>query len=336
MAAIGLPSFAHLTADLGEDWPYVVYRFTWRFGSQAAFLFVFLSGFMVAGPLMAKLKTEAMPTARVFFTKRLRRIVPIAFGAVLFTALLDALSRTVFNAERLYQGSYAYDMIEATSWTNLVGNLLFLQPVFVDAFGSNGPLWTLGYIVQYYAIGWAFCKFYSKNKILGLIALIFALTAMALASAEWAVLLVSWLGGGLARQISTPKLLRVPFMLLGAAIFVASNLASPLLSAALSIPVGFLVTQAIMHGPAVPRLATNTWLRKVSNDSYVIYAVHHPVLMSVWVVLFGGAVGSNPRFLLYVAASGVAVLAASVILTKLVNRLVAERVSAAGRKGKSP
>ena len=319
MAAIALPNVSQLSSEFAENWPSIAFRLIWRFGAQAAFLFVFLSGFMVAGPLLASTRVGQVPCARTFFAKRLLRIVPVSVGAVLLTALLDTMSRLSPGAEALYRNSYAYDMVAAFSWTNFIGNVLFLQPVGVDSFGSNAPLWTLGYIVQYYILGWLLCKIYVSSRLLALIGMILFFVLMAYVHAEWAVLFIAWLSGGIARHSHVPKRLVVPFFLLGCVLFVMSNLAGALVAAASSVAIGFLLTMVIRHLPAVHHLPSGGWLRRLSNDSYAIYAVHHPVLISIYAVVFLGAAGPNFRFFLYVAVSLVMAMLTTLTLKGLVN-----------------
>lgn len=324
MAAIALPSVPQLAIDVVQNWPSLLFRLTWRFGSQAAFLFVFLSGFMVAGPLLESIRQGRVPLARNYFSKRLQRIVPISIGAVLITALLDTASLMSPGAEALYRSSQAYDMVEEFNWTNFIGNLLFLQPLVVDSFGSNGPLWTLGYIVQYYIVGWLLCRIYVTSRSLALIILALSLVLMAAVRVEWTVLFISWLTGGLARHIHVSKCLCLPFLLVGALLFILSNLANTTVSAASSIVIGFLLTLAVRHLPALTRLARGNWLRRLSNDSYAVYAFHYPVLMAVFSCIFSGSAGPNLRFFLYVVVSILMTILATIFLKTLAHTISLE------------
>ncbi len=332
MGAVALPSAHQLATDVAQHWPSITFRLIWRFGPQAAFLFVFLSGFMVAGPLLTSTREGKAPSARAYFSKRLHRIVPISVCAVLLTALLDIVSRFSPGACVFYYNGYAYDMVAAFNWTNFIGNLLFLQPVLVDSFGSNGPLWTLGYIVQYYILGWILSKIYVSSRLLALIMLVLCLGLMANARAEWAVLFLSWLSGGVARHTHVSKRLFVPFLLLGCLLFVVSNIMDALASAASSIAIGFLLTMALRHLPAVRRLDMGGGLRRLSNESYAIYAVHHPVLMSIYAVVFLGAAGPNLRFFLYVAVSLVLTMVATITLNGLVGLMTIKKSGLIGSR----
>lgn len=319
MAALALPDLSYLTSDLLQTWPEAFFRLAWRFGPQAAFLFVFLSGFMVAGPLFDDLQAGRVMAAHEFFSKRMRRIAPVAICAVLLTAVIDALSHTAPGAEELYRHSYFYDMISAFNITSFLGNLLFLQPIAVESFGSNGPLWTLGYIVQYYVLGWVFCWAFNRFGSVALLGLFIALLLMSLVRAEWAILFIAWLTGGVTRRLDLRLSPRLSLLCLVAAtaIFVLSNLAPPLAAAAASIPIGMLLTGGALPFFHLPSLFTPAWLRGLSNNSYTLYAIHHPVLMSVYAVGFEGRAGMGLSFALYVLVAGVSTL----VISELAGRI---------------
>lgn len=312
MSAIALPSFSQLASDPTQNWLAIIFRLFFRFGAEAAFLFVFLSGFMVAGPLFACTRVGQVPSASNFFSKRLLRIFPISLGALILTVLLDSVSLLTPGGVEIYRTSYAYDMVEAFNWTNLIGNLLFLQPILVDSFGSNGPLWTLGYIFQYYILGWLFCKTFVTSKNIALILLVFLVTFMAAVRAEWAILFISWLSGGIARNVYVSKRQVVPFLLIGFLLFIVSNRVGTLISACISIVIGFFLTMSLRHLPVIRCLNKGSILRRVSNESYAIYAVHHPALMLIYAVGFLGSINTSLRFFLYVSVS----LVFAVIVTK--------------------
>ncbi|WP_255731624.1 acyltransferase [Phaeobacter sp. B1627] len=315
MAHIALPNMSQLFNDLEQTWPEVMFRLAWRFGPQAAFLFVFLSGFMVAGPLIEHMQQGRVPAARDFFKRRMLRIAPIAIGAILLTAGIDALSRLAPGAEALYRQGYAYDLVSTFTLQNFFGNLLFFQPIFVDSFGSNGPLWTLGYIVQYYILGWIFCWAFARIGPKAVIGLVAALVLMSLVRAEWAVLFIAWLAGGLTRGLGGrhSKVSRLCLIAAGV-LFVLSNLLPPLMAAVASIPVGMLLAGGALPHVSLPSWSTPLWLRRLSNESYTIYAIHHPVLVSTYVLGFQGHAGQGQEFALYVATSGLAVALVSVLL----------------------
>ena len=315
ISGIALPTIPELWIDSEHNWPLIFFRIIWRFGAQAAYLFIFLSGFMVAGPLLANISKRQKFTAQEFFSRRLRRIFPIAAVAVFLTALLDTLARAFPGAEEFYHRSYAYDMFAAFNWVNFVGNLLFLQPIAVDSFGSNGPLWTLGYIVQYYVIGWILFSILKRNQLFAITSLLLTLTIMSAIDIEWSLLFLAWVAGGISRHLFIPKRLTSAFLLSGIIFLISSNIFH---SIALIIPSGFFLTVALHNSSAVPSILSGSWLRKISNDSYTIYATHHPVLMCIYAIVFSGAASTNLLFSLYFVIAFVAVLGVSIAVNKLV------------------
>jgi peptidoglycan/LPS O-acetylase OafA/YrhL len=315
-AAIALPSVPDLMAEGNIRLPEIAYRFTMRFGPQAAYLFVVLSGVMVGGGLVAALRDGILPSARAFFRKRMNRILPISVLAVLATAFLDILAIHFFGKEGVYQHANAYDMVAALTWPNFFGNLLFLQPVVTPAFGSNGPLWTLGYIVQFYVVAWILARLYLKSRIAAILLLLGVLVGMCLVKPEWSVLFIGWLVGGFARFLA-PKRRLAPFALVSfVTIFVASNLAPPLVSALLSIPVGILVIFWAKSTSWGLPVGWRAGLRSLSSETYAIYAVHYPVAIFWFALALGTPATNSGTFFLYVLGSIIAVTAASVLISK--------------------
>ena len=320
MAAIALPNIPELSADMAKNWPYIAFRMIWRFGSQSAFLFVFLSGFMVAGPMMADALHGKMQSLREFSSRRLLRIAPVAVVAVFLTAVLDTVAHNVPGAVLFYEKGYAYDMAAAFNWPNFFGNLLFLQPVAVDSFGSNGPLWTLGYIVQYYLLGWLLCRFFQANRWLSFALLACALGTMWRVKPEWALLFVTWWVGGISRAASPGNRWSGWLLVPAFGLFVLSNLLAPLASAGLGIVVGVLFAMSFKSLPEFAHSVGLNSIRKISNNSYAVYAIHHPILMLVYSCMFVGAVHADARFFLYVLVATAIVWISSVATNVLIDK----------------
>lgn len=326
LAAISLPPVSELLRDGGRDWFLAAYRLAWRFGPQSAYLFVFLSGFMVAGSLLQRAQSnEALPFAP-FLRRRLRRLWPIAAAALILTLLIDKWALGFPGVTALYRNGYAYDMVAAINPSSFVGNLFFLQPIVVPAFGSNGPLWTLGYIAQYYVLGWCLARAWASNRVLGALAVICLLLAMAVVRPEWAVLFVGWLIGGWSRTLLISRRSQRLALVVGCAAFVGSSLVPPLWSAGLSILVGVLLTQGIK---ILPPFGAGAKLRKSANESFVVYAVHYPVILAVYSVIFRADARSLSDFALLVAVSVVAVAVSSLVVSRVVS--VAMQIRSKGK-----
>ena len=125
-------------------WRFVV---NYAFGRQAVIGFFVMSGFLVGGPVLARLKSEK-PFLRAYFVHRIVRIYMVVIPAFVLTFAFDAIGRNIFP---LNYGAYAafeghYDP------RYILTNLLNLQGVIATPYGSNGPLWSVGYEFWYYMV----------------------------------------------------------------------------------------------------------------------------------------------------------------------------------------
>lgn len=328
-AMIALPNMGYLQHAVSGMWPEMLYRLLTRFGPQAAYLFIFLSGVMVAGNLFAGLRDSGtVPSFLSFMRRRSKRLVPVTLLSILLTALLDWMACVPLGLTEVYRDGLQSDLTQSFTPVAFMGTLFFLQPIVVDAFGSNGPLWTLGYIFQFYVLGWIFCRLFLASRICGSIAMLFGVAVMGFLRPEWAILFLVWIIGGMVRLIpfSWPAF---PTLLTATLIMILSNLLPALVSATLSCVVGMLFV-AGLRGMRRPLGAISApLLRQISNGSFVLYAVHFPVMMFVFAVFFGGIQHTGIQF----AAFLVSGLIAAITISWLVALLAAKAESLAlGRK----
>ena len=134
-----LRGFAALYVFLGHLLPSVMpahplLAMPFRFGQEAVILFFLISGFVI----YYSCENNSDKSFFRYFTARLKRIYPI------------------FLLSLLLAGSSNPDA-DATSWRNLVGNLLMLQDfdylkpgVWFNVFAGNDPLWSLSYEWWFY------------------------------------------------------------------------------------------------------------------------------------------------------------------------------------------
>lgn len=303
LAAIALLSVPDLVSQGAGRTPEIAFRLVVRFGGQAAYLFVLLSGVMVGGGLIASIRDGSIPTAATFFRKRMSRILPISVLAVLLTGALDLLATGPLDKAEIYRHAYAYDMVAALNWPNFFGNLFFLQPVVTAAFGSNGPLWTLGYIVQFYVVGWVLARVWLKSPLIAAMMLLAVLACMATIKPEWSVLFVGWIVGALARFLPPMPKAAVGVLVFAVAIFIGSNVVPPLISAALSILVGVLIVLWVKSTSLNLPTKWSGGLRIISNETYAVYAVHHPTAMFIFALLLGEPASSTASFATYLVVA---------------------------------
>ena len=125
----------------------------WRFavnyayGRQAVIGFFVMSGFLVGGPVLARLKSEK-PFLRTYIVHRIVRIYMVVIPAIALTFAFDTIGRALFppnyGAYAAFEGHYDPRYI--------LTNLLNLQGVIATYYGSNGPLWSVGYEFWYYMV----------------------------------------------------------------------------------------------------------------------------------------------------------------------------------------
>ncbi|MCA1469235.1 acyltransferase [Bradyrhizobium sp. IC3195] len=279
--ALFLPTMQLLLIAPTQNVSDILLKLLFRFGPQSAYIFVFLSGLLVGGTLLFEFRQGRVPRATDFARSRLFRLLPTAIVALLLTAVFDGFGLLAMHKLDLYRNVLGHDAVAAFTVTNFLGTLLFLQPTFVDAFGSNGPLWTLGYIAQFYFCGFAILKLAQLNLQLAATVTVGSTLAFGYVRPEWSILFVVWVTGACLRNLSLSQLSKPSALFLaGFALVVFANVLPPLLSAVTSCAAGALFSLGARCSQQIIFKA-GTFLRSVANESYTIYAVHFPALVFV-------------------------------------------------------
>jgi peptidoglycan/LPS O-acetylase OafA/YrhL len=132
------------------------YFFT-GFGHLAVIIFFVLSGFLICrGIAIAHSKDRW--SWKIYLTNRMTRLWLVLFPALIFTLLWDKIGILLTDSnfykgvlfDHYNSGPMAKDAND--SLLTFIGNLLFLQTIYVSTYGSNGPLWSLAYEFWYYII----------------------------------------------------------------------------------------------------------------------------------------------------------------------------------------
>jgi peptidoglycan/LPS O-acetylase OafA/YrhL len=115
------------------------------FGREAVIGFFVMSGFLVGGAVLGRINSEK-PFLFDYLVHRIVRIYMVVIPAILLTGVFDTVGRTLFppdyGAYPVFEGHYEPRFI--------LTNLLNLQGVIATHFGTNGPLWSIGYEFWYY------------------------------------------------------------------------------------------------------------------------------------------------------------------------------------------
>ena len=247
-------------------------------GREAAFQFVFISGFFSAQGLFSS-KPDTTFVNRV--NKRLSRLYPVIVIALLLTIMLDYIGMNYVYADIYYFNNLNLNVVNHNGVVMFLGNLLSLQPTFCATFGSNGPIWTIGYLVQFYVITCIILQLNISNIIFNyMLCLFFALLIGVIFKFEFCLLYLLWLLGLYFRTQYHRITLNIPawiaFFIIMIVLFLSklggyyvSVLFSPILAGILlvlskkSISIKFFLAHDF---------------RKNSNFYFVLYLIHMPVL----------------------------------------------------------
>jgi peptidoglycan/LPS O-acetylase OafA/YrhL len=275
-------------------------------GHQAVIVFFILSGFLVGSTVLAQ-NGDGRWDFRGYFTRRLVRLYTVLVPGLLLTAAWDGLGLHLFGAEGLYGGHLAAphltmpDVRVTLSLRYFLGNLAFLQHLFIAPFGTNGPLWSLSYEFWAYLLfpllvraGVAATTGAARAALLLLAALILSAGGFKLD-----LYFCVWLmGAGLAawfRSATLPErsagvqalgwLVFVLAVLLGRSSKLSDWYADPLLGAATAVLLGLTLRGDARPSPVrAPSARAAAWL---AGFSYTLYVAHYPVLSFLFVSMGG-------------------------------------------------
>lgn len=126
-----------------------------RFGHVAVLAFFLVSGYAIHYRQAARLAAgdRSALSWRRYALRRARRLYPPLIAALLITFAFDQIGAHIdpaFYAARLPADLNLGWAVRPDSLSGLVGTLLFVQGVFLPAFGTDIPLWSLAYEAFFY------------------------------------------------------------------------------------------------------------------------------------------------------------------------------------------
>ncbi|MEP1143706.1 MAG: acyltransferase family protein [Henriciella sp.] len=183
-------------------------RTFFRFGELSAYLFVILSGHFIVANCIERIKSRVDFKLINYARRRANRVFFVSALCVCLTFIFDLIGFGISG------NTYPYDhpaiinySISPDSIREFIGNLLFLQPLFVDPMGTNGPLWTIGYIVQFYIV-FGVMQLTKRERLVHVSASIIFLIMFQF-SEEWALLFFAWYVPGAIRGAQNRLLLTI-------------------------------------------------------------------------------------------------------------------------------
>lgn len=264
-----------------------------RFGTQAVVLFFVISGFLVGGSVLRKVRADRF-IARSYTIDRLSRL-----GVVLIPAIIWSVA--------WQQAGYGMACVAPDGWLTVLGNVLSLQNLgFVEPLCNNHPLWSLSSEVWFYLVGPALLLILIGGKRGGVLAVLLAamvLGAFGLrANHETPYFgLLLWLAGlapwfvTLRLRPAVPALALLLVLALSRTPFVGTQAVKDIL-------ITLCFTALLCTDPARWNRPMARFGHGFAAFSYSLYLVHMPVVQAIRVAL-GKALPIDSAFS-YVAYAG--------------------------------
>ena len=273
------------------------FYFTTGLGHQAVMIFFAMSGFLVGGKALSDMLSQNFIWSR-YLLRRLTRLWLVIVPTLLLTLLFDRIGLSLTNGIG-YDGRY-YELFASGprsladldhSIPAMLGNLAFLQTIYVPPFGSNGPMWSLANEFWYYIVfplaAWLLL---TRASVAGRVTGSFVLVALVIVLPFW--LLeggIIWSAGAAAawcsRRLCLTGLFRSNVTRAGAiALLVTGLIVSkvPALNIG-DLGLGLIVALALPILAHLPSLggAYSKAARALSEISYSLYLTHFPFLTMI-------------------------------------------------------
>jgi peptidoglycan/LPS O-acetylase OafA/YrhL len=311
-----------------------LWTFVCGFAHYAVVIFFVLSGFLVGGKLLRDVREARAFDAPKYLVERVTRIYVVLVPVLLMTALADSPGSHLFADTTVYS---SIDLQTRLSGLTLMGNLANLQNIFVDPFGTNGPLGTLANEFWYYMTApLLLAPWMRLKRWVGLALFLTGLALLVLFSVrmpDHVSGFVLWCIGASGAVIRRP-IIRRPVFAIAVFFFTVVAIRLGVRSEYLDqYGFRFAIDTAIALSLAnvfvcLRAASTFDWPgmkahQRLAGFSYSLYAVHAPLIMfccAFTVHYFGfgwGSVPSGGERALAAAAVLVAVLAMAFLLSRL-------------------
>jgi len=273
---------------------FMAWKFISASGNEAVIVFFVISGYLVGGAALAEfLKTGDLQLSR-YLLRRGARLYTVLIPALVIGAALD------ISGSRLSGGSSVYaDTLHHLSVSGFLGNLVFLQTLFVETFGSNDALWSLTNEFFYYLMCGLGLYALSKNRSrMQRIALFVLLGGIAwLIFPKILLFGTLWLLGMAIRVMPLRRTLPLviatgQFLLVMVAIRLffewewraqlpAHYAVSALAALSFALLVASLQARPVNDSGRLPALVRHPFNKFAADFSYTLYATHFPFIMFV-------------------------------------------------------
>ncbi|MBA2943345.1 acyltransferase [Paenibacillus sp. CGMCC 1.16610] len=267
-------------------------------GGPSVIVFFVLSGLFISRSVLKSIVDNKW-SWKSYLVNRLSRLYVVLIPALCLTLIADKLASYYFDYSK-YSDNY-------TNIKEFVGNLFYLQNIYVGNYGSNGPLWSLGYEFWYYMLfPIIILLLRNQKKILKVAYLFTALTVIFLIGQRMSYYFLIWLVGMLVLLLPATSraknkfIMTTSFLLVCLAMFMrplinngrlfvehhTNNLF--IIDFFIGLSLGLLI-YILIHGTAAQKAKTenkNKWFEKtsklVASFSFSLYLIHYPIINFVY------------------------------------------------------
>jgi peptidoglycan/LPS O-acetylase OafA/YrhL len=263
-------------------------------GNEAVIVFFVISGYLVGGAALAEFLRDGDIKLSNYMLKRCARLYTVLIPALVIGATLDIVGSHLSGGESVYA-----DRLHHLTVAGFLGNLFYLQNIFVETFGTNDALWSLTNEFFYYVICGVFLYALSKNRgplqRIGLFALLGGISWLIFPK----ILLFGtlWLLGLALRVLPLRRTLPIAaavgqflITLLVIRVFfewewrdtlAAHYMVSLAAAVSFSLLVASLQARPSTDSRALPGLVRHPFNKFAADFSYTLYATHFPFIMFV-------------------------------------------------------
>lgn len=268
-------------------------------GFTAVTVFFVLSGFLIGGAVKRAME-KGWDWPRYLIARCTRLCVPL-FPALLVGGLMDYFGYQYFGGNGIYEGRFVLALQDGgvaghLTFETLIGNLCFLQTMYVPVWGSNGPLWSLDLEFWYYLYLPLTLLLFALRKRSAQVGTAMILLGALVLTGRWALpLFPVWAIGAILAFVDLPfKRLSRSAVWACWGFFVACLLLKWVKDIHLHhmdyylTGIGFTVAFiGTLLAPSSGEHARKNWFVTWSASiSYTLYLVHYPLLMllSAWLI----------------------------------------------------
>ena len=263
-------------------------------GHEAVMVFFVLSGYLVGGSVLKMFAANSWSWTH-YVTKRLVRLWIVLIPAIFIGILIDSIGSYFFDqAGSIYSAPNGQEYVKPEFFGQgvyvILGNIFFLQNIFVPTAGTNIALWSLSNEFWYYlAFPLILLTFQPNVSTIGRISCALAAAGIfVLIGVHASYLFLTWVLGAVIslapRHI--PQRVAGKVVLAAAAVFLVVFMAAKkwnmpihLSEMIIAILIGILIyivrCQANIARPSI----YSSTSRFISNKSYTLYLTHLPFLI---------------------------------------------------------